>query len=66
MGISARQLDEWKKNLIGEYNDVLNSIQSLSEKGIVDFDSMKFLVSCKKSLENQINNYERDIDFYDV
>jgi hypothetical protein len=27
---------------------------------------MKFLLSCKRSLENQINNYERDICLYEV
>jgi hypothetical protein len=66
MGISARQIDDWKRNLIEEYNDVVKSIQSLSDKEIVDLDSLKFLLSCKTSLEKQINNYERDIYFYEV
>ena len=65
MGVSARQLDDWKRVLIGEYKDVINSIQSLSDKEVVDLDSMKFLLSCKRSLEKQINNYERDICFYE-
>lgn len=64
MGISARQLDHWKRNLLEEYQDVVRAIQSLSDKEIVDLDSMKFLLSCKSSLENQINNYERDVHFY--
>lgn len=66
MGVSAKQLDDWKRVLIGEYKDVINSIQLLSDKEIVDLDSMKFLLSCKRSLENQINNYERDICLYEV
>lgn len=66
MGISSTQSDDWKKVLIGEYKDVISSIQSLSEKGIVDLDTLKFLLSCKGSLENQINNYEKDLFFYDV
>ena len=66
MRVSAKQLDDWKRVLIGEYKDVINSIQLLSDKEIVDLDSMKFLLSCKRSLENQINNYERDICLYEV
>ncbi|WP_455718874.1 hypothetical protein [Anaerosporobacter sp.] len=66
MGISSRELNDWKRNLIDEYNDVVKSIQSLSDKEIVDLNSMKFLLSCKTSLEKQITNYERDIYFYEV
>ena len=66
MGTSAKQFDDWKRVLIGEYKDVINSIQSLSEKEIVDLDTLKFLISCKRSLEQQIDNYERDLCFYHV
>lgn len=66
MGITARQLDEWKRVLIGEYNDVVNSIQDMSNKSVVNLDTMKYLLTCKKSLENQINNYERDDFFYGI
>lgn len=66
MGISARQIDDWKRNLVKEYNEVVKSIQTLSDKEIVDLDSLKFLLSCKTSLEKQINNYERDIYFYEI
>lgn len=64
MGISATQLDDWKRNLLEEYHEVVRAIQSLSDKEIVDLDSMKFLLSCKVSLEKQIKNYERDVYFY--
>lgn len=66
MGVSAKQFDDWKRVLIGEYKDVINSIQSLSEKEIVDLDTLKFLTSCKRSLKIQIDNYERDLCFYHV
>ena len=66
MGASAKQFDDWKRVLIGEYKDVINSIQSLSEKKIVDLDTLKFLLSCKRSLEKQIDNYERDLCFFHV
>lgn len=66
MGVSANQVHEWKKVLIGEYKDVIQSIQTLSEKEVVDLDTLKFLLSCKRSLNNQINNYEKDLYFYDL
>ncbi|WP_167958776.1 hypothetical protein [Anaerosporobacter faecicola] len=66
MGISARQFDDWKRVLTGEYRDVINSIHELSCKEIIDLESLKYLLSCKKSLENQLNNYERDLYFYEI
>lgn len=64
MGISARQFDDWKRQLIGEYNEVGNSLSQLSNKKVIDLETMKFLLSSKKSLEKQIDNYERDVYFY--
>lgn len=66
MGITVRQLEEWKQVLIGEYNEVVSLIQTMSNKPIVNMDSMKYLLTCKKSLENQIKNYDRDDFFYGI
>lgn len=63
MGVSANQVHDWKKVLMGEYKDVINSIETVSRKKVVDLDTLKFLLSCKRSLNNQINNYESDLYF---
>jgi hypothetical protein len=66
MNISTTQFDKWKAQLLREYNEVLKNIHKCEQKQVINFDYLKFLLGCEKSLKYQILNFEKDSNLLDM